>query len=67
MPIKMSTEKSKDKAKTHKLSLKVSEVCGYRIGKLILFRFQRGVYPAEDFSACVSLFLPGSGSVTSSH
>jgi len=49
----MSVEKEKDKAKTHKLSLKgssklVAEFFNYSINTIL---FQRGVYPAEDFSA----------------
>ncbi|KAL1888067.1 Mitotic spindle checkpoint component mad2 [Sporothrix stenoceras] len=46
-------EKEKDKSKVHKLSLKgsaklVSEFFQYSIHSIL---FQRGVYPAEDFSA----------------
>ncbi|KAL2073624.1 hypothetical protein VTL71DRAFT_10950 [Oculimacula yallundae] len=49
----MSEEKSKDKAKTHKLSLKgssrlVAEFFNYSINTIL---FQRGVYPAEDFTS----------------
>lgn len=45
--------KDKDKAKTHKLSLKgsgklVAEFFLYSIHTIL---FQRGVYPAEDFTA----------------
>ncbi|KAI9805738.1 MAG: Mitotic spindle checkpoint component mad2 [Piccolia ochrophora] len=46
-------EKDKDKSKVHKLSLKgssklVSEFFEYSINTIL---FQRGVYPAEDFTA----------------
>merc|ERR1711964_250444 len=49
---KMSGEKEKDKAKTHKLSLKgssklVAEFFEYAINTIL---FQRGVYPADDFN-----------------
>ncbi|RDW60898.1 putative spindle assembly checkpoint protein [Coleophoma crateriformis] len=49
----MSGEKDKDKSKVHKLSLKgssklVAEFFNYSINTIL---FQRGVYPAEDFSA----------------
>merc|ERR1712230_286560 len=49
---KMSGEKEKDKAKTHKLSLKgssklVAEFFQYSINTIL---FQRGVYPADDFN-----------------
>ncbi|KAI9698881.1 MAG: Mitotic spindle checkpoint component mad2 [Bogoriella megaspora] len=49
----MSTGKDKDKAKTHKLALKgssktVAEFFEYCINTIL---FQRGVYPAEDFTA----------------
>ncbi|CAK7272472.1 Mitotic spindle checkpoint component mad2 [Sporothrix epigloea] len=48
-----ATEKDKDKSKIHKLSLKgsaklVSEFFQYSIHSIL---FQRGVYPAEDFTA----------------
>ncbi|KAK0116751.1 Mitotic spindle checkpoint component mad2 [Cadophora gregata f. sp. sojae] len=48
----MSGEKEKDKAKTHKLSLKgssrlVAEFFQYSINTIL---FQRGVYPADDFN-----------------
>ncbi|ERS98333.1 mitotic spindle assembly checkpoint protein MAD2 [Sporothrix schenckii 1099-18] len=48
-----SAEKEKDKSKVHKLSLKgsaklVSEFFQYSIHSIL---FQRGVYPAEDFTA----------------
>ncbi|CAK7234466.1 Mitotic spindle checkpoint component mad2 [Sporothrix curviconia] len=48
-----ATEKDKDKSKVHKLSLKgsaklVSEFFQYSIHSIL---FQRGVYPAEDFTA----------------
>ncbi|KAI9900031.1 hypothetical protein N3K66_004293 [Trichothecium roseum] len=50
---KSSSSKSKDEAKTHKLSLKgssrlVAEFFQYSIHTIL---FQRGVYPAEDFTA----------------
>jgi len=49
----MSVEREKDKSKVHKLSLKgsakyVAEFFQYSINTIL---FQRGVYPAEDFSA----------------
>jgi len=49
----MSAEKDKDKSKVHKLSLKgssklVAEFFEYSINTIL---FQRGVYPAEDFTA----------------
>ncbi|KAF2234338.1 putative mitotic spindle checkpoint protein [Viridothelium virens] len=49
----MSGDKEKDKAKIHKLSLKgssktVAEFFEYSINTIL---FQRGVYPAEDFTA----------------
>ncbi|KAI9686414.1 MAG: Mitotic spindle checkpoint component mad2 [Bathelium mastoideum] len=49
----MSGDKEKEKAKTHKLSLKgssktVAEFFEYSINTIL---FQRGVYPAEDFTA----------------
>jgi len=49
----MSIETEKDKAKVHKLSLKgssklVAEFFQYSINTIL---FQRGVYPAEDFTA----------------
>jgi len=49
----MSAEKEKDKSKVHKLSLKgsakyVAEFFNYSINTIL---FQRGVYPAEDFTA----------------
>ncbi|KAK3935510.1 DNA-binding protein [Diplogelasinospora grovesii] len=48
-----STEREKDKSKVHKLSLKgsaklVAEFFQYSIHTIL---FQRGVYPAEDFTA----------------
>ncbi|MCJ1326344.1 Mitotic spindle checkpoint component mad2 [Thelotrema lepadinum] len=48
----MSGDKEKEKSKTHKLSLKgssklVAEFFEYSINTIL---FQRGVYPAEDFS-----------------
>lgn len=54
---KMSDDKEKkDKSKVHKLSLKgssklVAEFFNYSINTIL---FQRGVYPAEDFTAFVS-------------
>jgi hypothetical protein len=52
MPSAVKTS-SDDKAKTHKLSLRgssklVTEFFEYSINTIL---FQRGVYPAEDFSA----------------
>ncbi|KAK2625310.1 hypothetical protein QTJ16_005679 [Diplocarpon rosae] len=49
----MSASTEKEKAKTHKLSLKgsakmVAEFFNYSINTIL---FQRGVYPAEDFTA----------------
>ncbi|RDL38076.1 putative spindle assembly checkpoint protein [Venustampulla echinocandica] len=49
----MSVEREKDKSKVHKLSLKgssklVAEFFQYSINTIL---FQRGVYPAEDFTA----------------
>ncbi|KAK6579592.1 hypothetical protein PZA11_007828 [Diplocarpon coronariae] len=49
----MSAPTDKEKAKTHKLSLKgsakmVAEFFNYSINTIL---FQRGVYPAEDFTA----------------
>jgi len=49
----MSVERDKDKSKVHKLSLKgssklVAEFFQYSINTIL---FQRGVYPAEDFTA----------------
>ncbi|KAG0652373.1 Mitotic spindle checkpoint component mad2 [Hyphodiscus hymeniophilus] len=49
----MSGEKEKDKSKVHKLSLKgsakyVAEFFNFSINTIL---FQRGVYPAEDFTA----------------
>ncbi|RKF59922.1 Mitotic spindle checkpoint component mad2 [Golovinomyces cichoracearum] len=49
----MSAEQEKDKSKVHKLSLKgssklVAEFFHYSINTIL---FQRGVYPAEDFTA----------------
>lgn len=46
-------EEKKDKSKVHKLSLKgssklVAEFFNYSINTIL---FQRGVYPAEDFTA----------------
>lgn len=48
-------EEKKDKSKVHKLSLKgssklVAEFFNYSINTIL---FQRGVYPAEDFTAYV--------------
>ncbi|KUJ11991.1 mitotic spindle assembly checkpoint protein MAD2 [Mollisia scopiformis] len=49
----MSVEREKDKSKVHKLQLKgssrlVAEFFNYSINTIL---FQRGVYPAEDFTA----------------
>ncbi|KIN06668.1 hypothetical protein OIDMADRAFT_176708 [Oidiodendron maius Zn] len=49
----MSVEREKDKSKVHRLSLKgsakyVAEFFQYSINTIL---FQRGVYPAEDFTA----------------
>lgn len=48
-------KEKKDKSKVHKLSLKgssklVAEFFNYSINTIL---FQRGVYPAEDFTASV--------------
>ncbi|KAJ4185250.1 Mitotic spindle checkpoint component mad2 [Fusarium falciforme] len=53
-----SKSKDKDKSKVHKLSLKgsarlVAEFFQYSIHTIL---FQRGVYPAEDFTAYVLLY-----------
>ena len=50
------SKERKDKSKVHKLSLKgssklVAEFFNYSINTIL---FQRGVYPAEDFTAFVS-------------
>lgn len=50
---KSSSSKLSDEAKTHKLALKgssklVTEFFEYSINTIL---FQRGVYPAEDFTA----------------
>lgn len=60
---KSSSSKTADDAKTHKLSLKgssklVTEFFEYSINTIL---FQRGVYPAEDFTAYAWTEIDGSG------